>query len=258
MEWNGRKRAPKIKAHSRRVRVRTTLRVQGDGPDLEKEEDRKDDANRTADKNERGRREHLHTGAASRGELSCSRLATFLHILHVVTWNCVARPLSCCATTARNFGSALRLCYTAAFAHRNRQCAMLRMERAGPPFPLRPLCSAYRAVARGKRGIGKAGRQLDIHVQLDLACTVTNISTLQPPRSRHRAATRGRRGRISPTVNPSAYTGEDCAAAHTSRHKATAATCRCHGHARRQRHRSTCSGGGGGVIINRGAAQRRL
>ena len=98
---------------------------------------------------------------------------------------------------------------------------MLRMERAGPPFPLRPLCSAYRAVARGKRGIGKAGRQLDIHVQLDLACTVTNISTLQPPRSRHRAATRGRRGRISPTVNPSAYTGEDCAAAHTSRHKAS-------------------------------------
>ena len=131
------------------------------------------------------------------------------------------------------------------------------MERAGPPFPLRPLCSAYRAVARGKRGIGRGGRQLDIHVQLDLACTATNISTLQPPRSRHRAATRGRRERISPTVNPSAYTGEDCAAAHTSRHKATAATCRCHGHARRQRHRSTCSGGGGGVIINRGAAQRR-
>ena len=154
MEWNGRKRAPKIKAHSRRVRVRTTLRVQGDGPDLEKEEDRKDDANRTADKNERGRREHLHTGAASRGELSCSRLATFLHILHVVTWNCVARPLSCCATTARNFGSALRLCYTAAFAHRNSaQCCAWRE----PVLPF--LCARFApltVLSPGGRG-GSAG-----------------------------------------------------------------------------------------------------
>ena len=35
---------------------------------------------------------------------------------------------------------------------------------------------------------------------------------------------------ISPTDNPVAYTGEDCAAAHVSRHKAAAAACWCHGH----------------------------
>ena len=94
----------------------------------------------------------------------------------------------------------------------------------------------YRVV--GERRIGDRHRtsQLFLHVELDLACCAMEVSGLQPPRHRRTAATHKHRDpQISPTDNPLAYTREDCAAAHVSRHKAPAATCWCHGQARRQR-----------------------
>ncbi len=226
------------------VLARTTLRVQGDSPDLEEEEDGKEDANHSADKNERGRRKHLQTGAASRSYLRAQGSEPPHTTRHGPTrpgmeLRCRCVLVLCHYSMKRNFGSALRLCYTAAFCIVTVRNAAHGESRSSPAQASRrsPCCRQGGQEGQGDSGSAPpAGHSRSAGSCLHRDQHQHAAAAAQPAR----AATRERGGRISPTGKPSAYTGEDCAAAHTSRHKAAAASCRCHGRAQRQGHSSAC------------------